>query len=64
MTVEESTDGDVFLAYLDQVLCPTLRAGQIVVMDNLSAHKVEGVKTLIEATGAELRYLPTLFARS
>jgi len=58
MTVEAPTAGDVFLAYLDQVLCPTLRAGQIVVMDNLSAHKVEGVKTLIEATGAELRYLP------
>jgi len=48
----------VFLAYLEQVLCPTLRTGQIVVMDNLSAHKVEGAKTLIEATGAELRCLP------
>ena len=58
MTVEASTDGDVFLAYLEQVLCPTLRAGQIVVMDNLSAHKVDGVQALIEGTGAELRYLP------
>ena len=58
MTVEASTDGDLFLAYLEQVLCPTLRAGQIVVMDNLSAHKVDGVQALIEGTGAELRYLP------
>jgi transposase len=58
MTVESATDGDVFRAYLQQVLCPTLQPGQIVVMDNLAAHKVEGVRTLIEATGAELRYLP------
>lgn len=58
MTVESATDGDVFLTYLKEVLCPTLQTGQIVVMDNLSAHKVEGVKELIEATGAELRYLP------
>ena len=58
MTVEAPTDGEVFLAYLEQVLCPTLQAGQIVVMDNLSAHKVDGVQALIEGTGAELRYLP------
>ena len=58
MTVESATDGDVFLAYVSEVLCPTLQAGQIVVMDNLSAHKVDGVRTLIEAAGAELRYLP------
>ena len=58
MTVESATDGDVFLAYLKEVLCPTLQAGQVVVMDNLTAHKVGGVKTLIEAAGAELRYLP------
>lgn len=58
MTVESATDGDVFLTYLKEVLCPTLQTGQVVVMDNLSAHKVEGVKELIQATGAELRYLP------
>lgn len=58
MTIESSTDGDVFLAYLKDVLCPTLQAGQVVVMDNLAAHKVDGVRALIEATGAELRYLP------
>jgi transposase len=57
-TVESPTDGDVFLAYLEQVLCPRLEPGQIVVMDNLSAHKVPGVRELIEATGAQLRYLP------
>ncbi len=42
MTVESPTDGDVFLAYLDQVLCPQLKPGQTVVMDNLAAHKVDG----------------------
>ena len=58
MTVESPTDGEGFLAYLEQVLCPRLEPGQIVVMDNLSAHKVPGVRELIEATGAQLRYLP------
>ena len=58
MTMESSTDGDVFLAYVEQVLCPRLQPGQVVVMDNLSAHKVAGVRQRIEATGAELRYLP------
>jgi len=58
MTVESPTDGEVFLAYLDQVLCPALRPGQVVVMDNLSAHKVEGVRQRIEAAGAQLLYLP------
>ncbi len=58
MTVESATDGDVFLAYLEQILCPKLQPGALVVMDNLSAHKVAGVRELIEATGAELLYLP------
>ena len=58
MTVESPTDGDVFLAYVEQVLCPRLRPGQVVIMDNLPAHKVEGVRGLIEAVGAELLYLP------
>jgi transposase len=58
MTVESATDGDVFLAYLDRVLCPRLQPGQVVVMDNLAAHKVEGVRERIEAVGAELLYLP------
>jgi transposase len=58
MTIESPTDGDVFLAYLEQVLCPRLRTGHCVVMDNLAAHKVKGVRQLIEATGARLLYLP------
>jgi transposase len=58
MTIEEATDADIFLAYLDQVLCPALKAGDVVVMDNLSAHKVDQVRSLIEAAGAELLYLP------
>ena len=58
MTIESATDGDVFLAYLEQVLCPKLKPGDVVVMDNLSAHKVAGVRSLIEACGARLLYLP------
>jgi len=58
MTVEAATDGDVFLAYLEHVLGPKLQVGDVVVMDNLSAHKVEGVRQLIRARGAELLYLP------
>lgn len=58
MTIESPTDGDVFRAYVEQVLCPKLSAGQIVVMDNLSAHKVEGIRERIQATGARLCYLP------
>ena len=58
MTVEAATDREVFLAYLDQVLCPKLRTGHVVVMDNLSAHKVDGVRQRIEACGASLLYLP------
>ena len=58
MTIAAPTDGDIFLAYLEQVLCPRLRPGQVVIMDNLSAHKVAGVREQIEATGARLIYLP------
>jgi transposase len=58
MTVESPTDGDVFLAYVEQVLCPQLRPGNVVVMDNLAAHKVAGVRAWVEAAGAELLYLP------
>ncbi|MGB8769650.1 MAG: transposase [Candidatus Korobacteraceae bacterium] len=61
MTIEEATNGDIFLAYVKQVLGPTLRPGDVVIMDNLSAHKVAGVRELIRAAGAELIYLrPTL----
>ena len=58
MTIESPTDGDVFLAYLEQVLCPRLQPGQVVVMDNLSAHKNPAVRQRIEQTGARLLYLP------
>ena len=58
MTVEAATDREIFLAYLDEVLCPKLRSGDVVVMDNLSSHKVKGVRERIEAAGAQLLYLP------
>ena len=58
MQVEAATDGDVFRAYLEQVLCPELQRGDVVLMDNLPAHKVKGVRTQIESVGAELLYLP------
>jgi transposase len=58
MTIEEATDTDIFLAYVEHILCPTLGIGDVVVMDNLSSHKVKGVCQLIEARGAEVLYLP------
>lgn len=58
MTIEAATDREVFLVYLDEVLCPKLRPGHVVVMDNLSAHKVDGVRQRLEACGASLLYLP------
>jgi len=58
MTVEAATDREIFLAYLDRCLCPQLRSGDVVVMDNLSSHKVDGVRQRIEKCGAELLYLP------
>jgi transposase len=58
MTIEEPTDTDIFLAYLEHVLCPELRPNDVVVMDNLSVHKGQAVRQLIEAAGAELLYLP------
>lgn len=58
MVIEGGMDGEVFIEYVRQMLCPTLEKRDIVVMDNLSAHKVKGIKELIEARGAEIRYLP------
>ncbi len=51
-------DGEAFLVYVRQILVPTLKSGDIVIMDNLPAHKVLGVREAIEEVGAELRYLP------
>lgn len=58
MTIEAPTDAEVFLTYLEQVLCPHLKPGDVVVMDNLAAHKVHGVRQKIEERGAKLLYLP------
>ncbi len=58
MTVNGAVDGAVFLAYVREILCPTLEAGDVVVMDNLKAHKVAGVREAIEARGARVEYLP------
>jgi transposase len=58
MTIEEATDGDIFLAYIEHILCPALKPGDVVVMDNLSSHKIKGVRRLIEKMGAEVLYLP------
>jgi transposase len=59
LTVEGATTSAVFEAYVEQVLAPTLRKGQVVVMDNLSAHKGERVRELIEERSCELIYLPS-----
>jgi transposase len=58
LAVEGPTTREVFEAYLEQVLGPTLRKGQVVVMDNLSSHKGSRVRELIEERGSELLYLP------
>jgi transposase len=58
MTVEGATDAAVFRAYVSQMLVPTLQPGDVVVMDNLGAHKVDGIRSAIEASGAALMYLP------
>jgi transposase len=58
LTVDGAINGALFRAWVEQHLAPTLRPGDVVVLDNLSSHKVAGVREAIEATGAELRYLP------
>lgn len=58
MTIEGATNTEVFYAYVREVLAPSLRRGDIVVMDNLGAHKNERTLALIEAVGAEVRFLP------
>jgi len=56
--VDGAIDGPSFIAYVEQVLVPTLHKGDIVFMDNLRTHKIDGVREAIEAAGANLRYLP------
>ncbi len=58
LAVEGSTTGEVFKTYLKRALVPSLRPGQVVVMDNLSSHKGSWVRELIEGRGCELMYLP------
>jgi transposase len=55
---EGATDKDAFVTFVHEVLVPTLSPGQVVVMDNLGAHKVKRVKEAIEAAGCLLIYLP------
>jgi len=58
MVLDGPMDGEAFLTYVRTFLCPTLNPGDIVIADNLSSHKVAGVKEAIAAKGATLRYLP------
>jgi len=58
LAVEGPTTKAVFEAYLERVLAPSLRPGQVVVLDNLSSHKGSRVRELVEARGCELVYLP------
>ena len=58
LAVEGATTKAAFEAYVERVLAPSLRVGQVAVMDNLSAHKGEKVRGLIEARGCEVLYLP------
>ena len=58
LVLDGAINGDAFLAYVKQILVPTLRSGDIVVMDNLSSHKKAGVREAIESVGAKLLYLP------
>ena len=58
MTVEGATDTEVFETFLERVLVRKLRPGDIVVLDNVGAHKPEGMRRLIEAAGARMLFLP------
>lgn len=58
MLLDGPMDGECFLAWIEQMLAPVLSKGHLVVMDNLPAHKVSGIRAAIEACGAKLLYLP------
>ena len=58
ISVDGAVNGDVFAAYLDQVLGPTLRPGDVMVLDNLAVHKMDGLHEIVQKHGARLRYLP------
>ncbi len=58
LVLEGAINGTAFLPYIEQMLCPTLRPGDIVICDNLASFKIRGVREAIEACGASLLYLP------
>lgn len=58
MTIEGATNSEVFYQYVQKILLPTLSRGDIVVMDNLSAHKSSKTQELIESVGAKIQFLP------
>lgn len=57
--IDGAMTGPMFVAYIEQILAPTLKPGETVFMDNASVHKVVGVREAIEAVGAHVRYLPS-----
>jgi transposase len=57
-TIDAATDADVFRVFIQEVLVPALKPGMVVVMDNLAAHKVTGIRESIESAGCRLAYLP------
>ena len=59
MTIEEATDSLAFEAYVEHFLVPTLKEGQVVVLDGLGAHRTEKVRELVEGVGADLLFLPS-----
>jgi transposase len=58
MTIEGATDAAAFEAYVEHFLAPSLEKGQVVVLDGLGAHRTDRVRELVEATGADLLFLP------
>jgi hypothetical protein len=60
---EGPMNGEMFLAWVAQALAPTLRTGDLVILDNLATHKIRGVREAIQAQGARLLYLPPYFSR-
>jgi transposase len=59
MAIEGATDAEVFEAYVEHFLAPTLKEGQVVVLDGLGAHRTEKVRELVEGRGADLLFLPS-----
>ena len=58
LAIDGAINGELFLADVEQVLVPTLKPGDVVIMDNLRVHKMAGVREAIEAAGAKLRFIP------